>query len=125
MRDREHVDPSFRQVLRDRAREMRKHMSPAEVRLWSHLRGDRLGGLRFRRQHPIGPFVADFFCPGRNLVVEVDGDSHFTPEQQRYDADRTNYITGLGLREIRFTNVDVLTNIEGVLGEIARVTGSG
>jgi very-short-patch-repair endonuclease len=123
MRDREHVDPSFRQVLRDRAREMRTHMSLAEVRLWSHLRGDRLEGLRFRRQHPIGPYVADFFCPRRNLVVEVDGDSHFTPEQQRYDADRTNYFTELGLREIRFTNVDVLTNIEGVLGEIARVAG--
>jgi very-short-patch-repair endonuclease len=120
MRDRQHVSPAFREVLRNRAREMRKKMPPAEAKLWSRIRGDQLAGLRFRRQHPIGPFIADFFCPRKNLVVELDGDSHFEPDQERFDRDRTAYIVELGLRELRFTNLDVLENIEGVVAAIAR-----
>ena len=123
MRDRKHVTPAFREVLRDRSREMRKKMSPAEAKLWSRIRGDQISGLRFRRQHPIGPFIADFFCSRKNLVVEVDGDSHFNPESSQYDKDRTEYFLGLGLHEIRFTNVDVFTSIDGVVDAIARAVG--
>jgi very-short-patch-repair endonuclease len=123
MRDREHVDPVFRKVLRDRAREMRSKMSPPELKLWSRIRGDQIGGRRFRRQHPIGPFMADFFCSRYNLVIEVDGDSHFEPGREQDDRDRTRYFAGLGLREIRFTNLEVLRNIDGVVDAIGRAVG--
>ena len=114
MRDRRSVSTQVQETLRNRGREMRKQMSPAELKLWSRLRGDELEGVRFRRRHPVGIFVADFFCPRFNLVVEVDGDSHFDEEAQRYDEERTAYFAGIGLKEIRFTNVDVLKNIENV-----------
>jgi very-short-patch-repair endonuclease len=81
MRDRQGINTALRRLLRDRSREMRKEMSPAELELWSRIRGNQMCGLRFRRQHPIGIYIADFFCPCKNLVVEVDGDSHFEPEQ--------------------------------------------
>ena len=108
MRDRQGIDTGFRRVLRDRSREMRKEMSAAELKLWSKIRGDRMCGLRFRRQHPIGIYIADFFCPRKNLVIEVDGDSHFGPEQQQWDKNRTQHFEDIGLREIRFTNEQVL-----------------
>ena len=123
MRDRKRIDANFRRVLRDRARAMRSEMSAAELKLWSRLRGDKLAGLRFRRQHPIGIFIADFFCPALDLVVEVDGDSHFEPEQQQWDKDRAEHFTSIGLRELRFTNEQVLKNIDGVLNTIARTAG--
>jgi very-short-patch-repair endonuclease len=123
MRDRKRIDANFRRILRDRSRAMRSEMSAAELKLWSHLRGDKLAGLRFRRQHPIGIFIADFFYPALDLVVEVDGDSHFEPEQQQWDTDRTEHFVSIGLRELRFTNEQVLKNIDGVLNTIARAAG--
>ena len=66
----------FRQALVSRARTMRKELTPAELKLWNALRGDQLLGLRFRRQHRVGSYIADFFCHAARLVVEVDGDSH-------------------------------------------------
>ena len=123
MRDKNDVDPDFRQTLHDRARGMRKEMSPAERKLWSYLRGDSFHSLRFRRQHPIGIYIADFFCPRFNLVIEVDGDSHFEPEAMKWDKDRSAYFASLGLKELRFTNVDVFGNIDGVLSAIERRLG--
>ena len=123
MRDKNDVDPDFRQTLRDRSRGMRKKISPAERKLWSHLRGDRFYSLRFRRQHPIGIYIADFFCPRFNLVIEVDGNSHFEPEAMQWDRDRTDYLASLELKELRFTNADVFSNIDGVLSEVERRLG--
>jgi very-short-patch-repair endonuclease len=120
MRNNERLPAQTRQTLRTRAREMRQQMSAAEVRLWSKIRGDRIGALRFRRQHVIGPFVADFYCAQLNLVIEVDGDSHFEPGQDVSDQERTRYLTSRGLHVLRFTNVDVLTNLDGVIRQIAR-----
>jgi very-short-patch-repair endonuclease len=124
MRDRQDIDPAFRRVLRDRSREMRKKMPPAEAILWARLRGDRIGGFRFRRQHPIGIYIADFFCSRKNLVIEVDGDSHFRgPEEEQWDKDRMQHFLSIGLREIRFTNQEVLKNVDGVVNTIAHELG--
>ena len=106
-----------------RARELRRPMTPQEAKLWRRLRGKQLYGIKFRRQHPIFRFILDFFCHQHNLVVEVDGDSHADPEQQIYDAARTEWLERRGMRVIRFTNRAVDTNIEGVLQEIAQQCG--
>ncbi len=93
-------------------------MTKAEVVLWSRLKGRQLLGLKFRRQHSIGPFILDFYCPELKLAIEVDGASHFLGDSPVYDAERQSYIENFGIRFLRFTNLDVLENIEGVLVSI-------
>ena len=110
-----------------RARTMRNPMTRSEYKLWSALRGKKVAGLRFRRQHPIGPFFADFACLAARLVVEVDGNSHLTREQVEYDVRRTAYLRRAGYEVMRFWNVDVLTRLDIVIVQIeaavaARVT---
>ena len=87
-------------------------MTDAELALWRILRSRQLQGFKFRRQHPIGPFVADFVCLERKLVVELDGGHH--AQQVEADAERTQYLQGAGFRVIRFWNNDVLTEMDGV-----------
>jgi very-short-patch-repair endonuclease len=99
-------------------RHLRKTMSKAEAVLWTQLRGRGINGQRFRRQHPIGPFIADFACVKARLVIEVDGDSHTSDEAQAYDTRRTLYLAKQGWRERRFTNQAVLENLNHVLAEI-------
>ena len=106
-----------------RARELRRSMTPQEAKLWQHLRRKQLGGLKFRRQHPMYRFILDFFCPQRKLVIEIDGDSHAESAQQAYDRARTEWLEARGLGVIRFTNRQIETNLEGVLLEIARHCG--
>ncbi|MCX7946910.1 MAG: DUF559 domain-containing protein, partial [Hydrogenophilus sp.] len=106
-----------------RARELRRDMTPAERRLWSALRSEQLG-VKFRRQHPIGPYIADFYSWEAGLVIEVDGSSHFTPEAQAYDRERDDYLSALGLTVLRFTNQEVTSQREGVLSRIAEVIAS-
>ena len=101
-----------------RARELRSEQTPAEQRLWSRLRQRQLLNLRFRRQHPVGTYIVDFYCPARNLVVEVDGDSH--ADKEEYDAERTEWLESQGYRVIRFTNREVENELDAVLEEIAR-----
>jgi very-short-patch-repair endonuclease len=96
-----------------RAREMRHPQTPAESRLWSRLRNAQLGGFKFRRQHPIDRFIADFYCAACRLVIEIDGDSH--AGQAEYDAARTAWLNERGYRMIRFANRDVERNLEAVL----------
>ena len=91
---------------------------PAEQKLWQHLRSGRLSGYGFRRQHPVGQFIVDFFCPAAKLVIEIDGDTH--AEQAEYDAERTRWLeTMKGYRVMRFANHDVHHNIDAVLAVIA------
>jgi len=78
-----------------------------------------MNGASFRRQTPVGPYIADFYSPKHRLIIEIDGDSHFTPDGLEYDAERTAFLEGLGLRVIRFTNAEVKTNLEGVMLAIA------
>jgi very-short-patch-repair endonuclease len=108
----------YNQKLVERAKELRKNMTPAEKKLWN----EYLKNFKFRvfRQRPIDNFIVDFYCPSLKLVIEVDGDSHFTPEGQEHDLKRTNILQGYGLRIVRFTNNEVLNNFESVCQIIER-----
>ncbi len=98
------------------ARRLRKEMTPAEQVLWEAIRKDRLDGLHFRKQHPVHRFVLDFFCAKLNLCVEVDGAIH--AEQRQRDEERTAHLAARGITVLRFTNDEVLNNIESVLTRI-------
>ena len=99
----------------ERARQLRMDLNPAERRMWSIVRAKRLATLKFRRQHVIGTYIADFVCLPAKLVIEVDGDTHGNEEAELNDAKRTEAIERIGYRVIRFWNNDVLTNTEGGL----------
>ncbi|MCW5713621.1 MAG: endonuclease domain-containing protein [Bauldia sp.] len=105
------IPPSARR----RAKRMRTAMTPAERKLWAALRGHRLDGLGFRRQVPMGPYTADFYCAGARMVIEVDGGQH---AESRRDANRDAWLDLNGIRTIRFWNADVMTNLDGVLTAI-------
>jgi very-short-patch-repair endonuclease len=105
------------------SRRLRSEMTDAEQRLWDGLRGEGIRGMRFRRQHAIGRFILDFYCPAHRLAVEVDGAVHDTADQAEYDAVRTEALEQLGIRVIRFRNEDVMLDIMGVLGRIAAAAG--
>ena len=92
-------------------------MPEAEKKLWQHIRKKQLG-IKFRRQHGIGRYIADFYCSEYKLVIELDGDSHDSLEAQTYDAERNMFMLKIGLNVLRFTNQEVFTNIEGVLQNI-------
>ncbi|MEY4269897.1 MAG: hypothetical protein RLZZ58_1113, partial [Pseudomonadota bacterium] len=95
------------------ARAMRREMTEPEKRLWYQLRAKRFEGTKFRRQQVVGQYIADFYSRSTKLIIEVDGDSHAF--QQEYDRTREDYFRKLGYRVIRFTNSDVMKNLEGVL----------
>ena len=101
------------QKLVDRAKAMRNEPGEPERRLWSRLRSSQLG-YKFRRQAVIAPYIVDFLCPQNGLVIEVDGDTHDVDADRLRDRDLAN----LGFRVLRFTNDDVMRNIEGVLERI-------
>ncbi|MBN1137749.1 MAG: DUF559 domain-containing protein [Anaerolineae bacterium] len=104
-----------------RARQLRHPQTPAEGVLWARLRDRRLGGYKFRRQHPVGRFIVDFFCDACHLVVEIDGDSHL--DQVEYDAERTAWLEAQGYRVIRFTNREVQRQTAAVLEVILQACG--
>jgi very-short-patch-repair endonuclease len=96
-------------------------MTGAEARLWSRLRAKQFHGLKFRRQHGIGPYIVDFYCPDRSLIIEVDGDVHAEEYRIKKDRQRAAYLHALGLQVIRYTNDDILTNLDGVLEDLETV----
>ena len=96
-----------------RARRLRRDSTDAESLLWGHLRASQLAGFKFRRQSPIGPYIADFECYAAKLVIELDGGQH--QEQQRHDARRTKFLQASGYRVLRFWNNEVLTETDAVL----------
>ncbi len=98
------------------AHDLRANPTPAEVRLWSMLRKRQRSGARFRRQHPIGPFVVDFCAPRLKLVIEVDGEQHV--DLQEYDQQRTTYLTAQGYRVLRFWNNQVMEDLNAVVSAI-------
>jgi len=102
--------------MMQRAGELRKEPTPAEVKLWAYLRTRRVDGIHFRRQHSIGSYIADFSAPRRKLIIELDGSQHL--EQEEYDAERTAFLESKGYRVIRFWNGDVMNDIQGVLRAI-------
>ena len=94
------------------ARILRKEQTSAEDLLWARLRSGKLDGYKFRRQHPIKNWIADFYCHEAKLIIEVDGRIHLGKEQKENDQGRTYELEGLGLKVIRFTNEEVESNIE-------------
>jgi very-short-patch-repair endonuclease len=104
-------------VILERAREMRHPQTFAEATLWHALR-NRQTGFKFRRQHPIDRFIADFYCAEAKLVIEIDGESHLESSQEEYDKARTECLEELGYKVIRFTNNDVRYNNNEVVYEI-------
>ncbi len=100
------------------ARELRQRMTPSENKLWSTLRGRQIEGLKFRRQHPIGPYIVDFFCAKHRLVIEIDGAIHDC--QLQADEQRTAELVVRGYKVIRFSNEEIENNLGGVLEIISR-----
>jgi very-short-patch-repair endonuclease len=101
-----------------RARNLRSRSSEVEKRLWSKLRDCRLDGLSFRRQHPAGPYILDFYYSSLHLAIELDGGQHALSRQQIRDRQRTAWLRACGVTEIRFWNNDITQNITGVLETI-------
>jgi very-short-patch-repair endonuclease len=110
------VGQKVSRALQERARELRKNMTPAEKMLWGQLRHNRLNGLQFRRQQIINPYIVDFYCHTKALVVEVDGDIHDL--QQDYDVERSNDLIARGFHMLRVTNDDVMHNLLSVIHKI-------
>jgi len=104
-----------------RCRELRKNATDAEQLIWSCLRDRNLGGYKFRRQHPIGRYILDFYCHEVQLCVEIDGGGHAEPEQHVHDAERTAYLEKQGITVIRFWNHEVLEDTESVLERILEI----
>jgi len=109
--------------LTKRARRLRKNMIEVEVKLWNHLRRRQIKGFQFFRQRPIGNYIVDFYAPEAKLVIEVDGGQHYEEEGLEYDEERDAFLEGHGLKVIRFSNLDVLRNTEGVVEKIIEVVG--
>ena len=109
----------------DIKRRLRSTMTGPETRLWSKLKARQFQGLKFRRQHGIGPYIVDFYCPEQSLVIEVDGDSHADADQIVKDRQREQYLQSRGLRVIRYINDDIVNNLDGVLEDLAGKVSSG
>jgi len=109
---------------KSRRRELRTSLTPAETLLWRHLQRSKLHGRKFRRQHSVGPYILDFYCPSERLAVEVDGAGHDLEAGGRRDILRTTYLAASGVRIIRLKNDDVIRNPEGVLASIKRCLGA-
>ena len=111
----------YNENLKQHAHQLRGNMTDAEKRLWGKIRVRQIGGYWFYRQKPIGDYIVDFYCPKAKLVIEVDGGQHLSGEIAENDRVRDEYLSNLGLRVLRFTNADVLRNIDGV---VERIVGS-
>jgi very-short-patch-repair endonuclease len=107
-----------------RARNPRRAMTPPELRLWTVLRGKALAGFRFRRQHPMGPYILDFHCPAVRLALEVDGEGRGHPEQVGHDGLRDRWLAEQGVTTLRVAAINVRDNLDGVMITVmAAVTG--
>ena len=100
---------------KQRRQRLRNKMPLAETILWQHLKGKKLKGYKFRRQHGVGSFILDFYCPSANLAIELDGDSHFELGAEEYDNRRQMFIESKNIVVIRFKNFEVFQNLDHVL----------
>jgi very-short-patch-repair endonuclease len=112
----ERINPPLPSITRSHARDLRQTPTDAEQRLWYHLRGGRLNGLKFRRQHPMPPYVVDFYCEAKKLVVELDGSQH----DEVADKARTKFLESRGLMVLRYWDNEVLQQMDAVLEVILR-----
>ena len=105
-------------MANERARKLRKEATVSERIFWSRVRNNQIDGRRFRRQHPIGPYVVDFVCLEKHLVIEIDGSQHDEPEQKRKDDARTAWLQSEGYRVTRFWAWDVTKDVDQIIFEI-------
>ena len=100
-----------------RRKELRNNSTPQEILLWSRLKNSQTG-FKFRRQHSIGGYIVDFYCPAKKLVIEIDGPEHFKKENFEYDKVRSEFFEGVNIKVLRFTNSEVDTETEKVVRKI-------
>lgn len=105
----------YNKKLKKRAQELRKNMTDAEIILWSKIKGKQIKNTQFYRQKPIGHYIVDFYCPKYNFVIELDGSQHYTDDGKEYDLQRDTYLKFSGLKVLRFTNLQITTQINYVL----------
>jgi very-short-patch-repair endonuclease len=109
---------NYNKNLKQVSQKLRGSMTDAELLLWSKLKGKQVKGLQFYRQKIIGNYIVDFYCAKAGLIIEVDGGQHYTVAGRTADADRDRYLQSCGLRVLRYSDSDVLTNIVGVVESI-------
>jgi very-short-patch-repair endonuclease len=100
-------------------KKLRKSLTPAEAKLWNILKSSKLGA-KFRRQHSIGKYILDFYCPSKKLGIELDGATHDNPQKYRYDLERDMYLKSFGLNVVHILSREVMKNLEGVAVEIKK-----
>ena len=98
-------------------RKLRKNLTTSERIFWNKIRHSQ-SGYKFRRQHSIGPYIVDFYCPKLNIIIEIDGDVHAIEEQIKKDKIREDYLGKLNFKIIRYNNNDIINNIDGVLEDL-------
>ncbi len=108
----------FNKNLKGLARSLRKNMTDAERHLWAKIRGKQLKDKQFYRKKNVGNYIVDFYCPSAKLIIELDGGQHYSDEGKKKDEIRDNYLKHFGFTVLRFSDRDVLKNIEGVLEKI-------
>jgi len=104
-------------IMKDRRKGLRKFPTPQELKLWFYLKNKNLN-TKFRRQHGIGPYIVDFYCKEKNLIIELDGSQHL--ENKEYDKERNDYMHALSIKILRFWNNEIDKNIEEVLEKIKK-----
>jgi len=109
-----------RPSTRPKRKNLRNSQTEPETVLWERLRDRRFMEYKFYRQYGIGEYIADFYCPKQRLVIEIDGGQHHTDDGRKYDDTRQKYMSSVGIKTIRFSNRDILENIDVVLAEIAK-----
>jgi len=105
-------------LLKDTRNYLRKNMTEAELVLWDVLKDKKLCGRKFRRQHSIGYYIADFYCTSEKLIIELAGQHHYTPEGKTQDTERDNHLEEMKIKVLRFENKEVLNNLTNVLKSI-------
>jgi len=105
-------------VTHSRAGSLRRSMTPPEARLWTYIKGRAVAGLKFRRQHPVGHYILDFYCAEVKLAVEIDGSGHQHPNQARHDDYRDAWLKAQGIHVLRFPALRVRDDLEGILAVI-------
>ena len=103
---------------KSRRQSLRKNLPSPEILLWLKLKNKQMHGHKFRRQYGVGQYIVDFFCAEKNLAIEIDGESHFIDPEQLHDKERQERIEAYGIKFLRFTNAEVMQNIQGVLQRI-------
>src|ERR1043165_5806560 len=121
MTDRQEMFYGASPKIFERAKKLRSEMTTVESALWSAISNKQLFKLKFRRQHPLNFFIADFYCHKLKLVIEVDGDIHDAADQKQYDSSRTEELNDFGIKVIRFTNDQLLNQADDVLTSIRNI----